>query len=1074
MSWSGQSWGPEQPRFVADLTGDGRTDIVGFGLDGVWVSMNNGNGTFQPPNIVLSAFSFHTGWMVERHPRFLTDLTGDGRADIVGFGDAGVWTALNNGNGTFQPAKFVVADLGYNHGWRVDQHPRFLADVTGDGKADIIGFGNDGVWVALANGDGTFQEPKLVLNNLGYNQGWRVDQNPRFVADVTGGGKADIIGFGNDGVWVALANGDGTFQQAKLVLADFDPNQGWQGARHPRMMGDLNGDRRDDIVGFGDAGVYSALSNGNGSFAAAAFILAEMGYNQGWRIENHPRFAADVTGDGKADIVGFGDDGVWVSVTGGSGAKLVLAGFCYNQGWRVPFHPRYLADLNGDRKADIIGFGDAGVWVALSNGDGTFQPASFALADFGYHAGPVVQKITIDFHTYNDDLNSDSLLHIFVKNRSSDSSDSGGPGSFEANLQSYQEHDGDWFNRNPYLGYAVNASQGQTLGNNSTYSVNLQLRSQPIPVEELLLPEVNIHILAESSDTWKFDYTLTITLDDGTVLPPFSSNINGLTGIVLNQDNRNYSGICAEFRPIPPLTKAVTNAFLTGVTIEFNTHGDDKNSSTTLNIHIVSRLSATESQDISVATDVAKGQTFPDSGDTYKRIDLPLAAQFIYLRDMVLPVVFIDIAAGEDQWMFDYRVTFFFGQSHPYSWTISGVVLDQDHHKHMGVYSGRPFPTLYYPMAPISPTGRDRTKNISLTYVGQKLQELFNSRQILGSLDPFLKLKLDSAASFGDQIPPSFMDLQTITNDPPPPDGQPLSPTFKMGTKYSHGISDLGQFTTWFGLGVHLNDINSQSMAVTVNSGDNQTPFTFDLQFETGGPEEVTGSISMDVIKFQITIRLTLRPHAATSGVDVMGWVDDINGITYTPVLPLPTPPNPPLYKVSGTFLGQPVTGETLDPAQFRTDLIGQVVHGWCFRCSADHVWSDVRTPARASGGRTRSRVPRRGRDCNGQLDAARVCRQDVPTHGQNGASSARSSRARAVGRRGNGAAALLERSIQPEFEATPDIVRLSVSSKRSSRFFPAIFWSDANGLQEAGPGRPGRAGFCARVAVERAQPGRQ
>ena len=93
MSWSGQSWGPEQPRFVADFTGDSSADIVGFGLDGVWVSLNNGNGTFQPPNMALSAFSFHTGWRVESHPRLLADLTGDG---------------------AFQPAKFVVADLGYD------------------------------------------------------------------------------------------------------------------------------------------------------------------------------------------------------------------------------------------------------------------------------------------------------------------------------------------------------------------------------------------------------------------------------------------------------------------------------------------------------------------------------------------------------------------------------------------------------------------------------------------------------------------------------------------------------------------------------------------------------------------------------------------------------------------------------------------------------------------------------------------------------------------------------------------------------------------------------------------------
>jgi hypothetical protein len=31
------------------------------------------------------------GGRVDRHPRFLADTTGDGRADIVGFGDAGVW-----------------------------------------------------------------------------------------------------------------------------------------------------------------------------------------------------------------------------------------------------------------------------------------------------------------------------------------------------------------------------------------------------------------------------------------------------------------------------------------------------------------------------------------------------------------------------------------------------------------------------------------------------------------------------------------------------------------------------------------------------------------------------------------------------------------------------------------------------------------------------------------------------------------------------------------------------------------------------------------------------------------------
>ena len=51
----------------------------------------------------------------------------------------------------------VVANFGYSAGgWRVDQHPRFLADLTGDGRADIVGFGNAGVWVTLNKGNGTF------------------------------------------------------------------------------------------------------------------------------------------------------------------------------------------------------------------------------------------------------------------------------------------------------------------------------------------------------------------------------------------------------------------------------------------------------------------------------------------------------------------------------------------------------------------------------------------------------------------------------------------------------------------------------------------------------------------------------------------------------------------------------------------------------------------------------------------------------------------------------------------------------------------------------------------------------
>src|SRR3954467_9852259 len=45
-----------------------------------------------------------------------------------------------------------------------------------------------------------FQAPQLVVGNFGFNAGgWRVDQHPRLVVDVTGDNRADIVGFGKPG-----------------------------------------------------------------------------------------------------------------------------------------------------------------------------------------------------------------------------------------------------------------------------------------------------------------------------------------------------------------------------------------------------------------------------------------------------------------------------------------------------------------------------------------------------------------------------------------------------------------------------------------------------------------------------------------------------------------------------------------------------------------------------------------------------------------------------------------------------------------------------------------------------------
>lgn len=348
---------------------------------------------------IMSSFGSETsGWNVNRHPRLIACTTGSKMGDIVGFGGHSVCVSINSGNDSFQPPKDVLRNFGHNAGWRIEKHPRFLVDLRKTGRADIIGFGNDGVLVSLNDGDGNFGPPSLVVNDFGYNFGWRLENHPRFLADTTGDGFPDIIGFGEQDVMISLSKHDGTFHPPVPVLQMFCQSLGsWRVDKHPRFVADLTGNGCVDIIGFGNNGVHVALNNGNGTFQAARLVLDNFGYAVGgWRVEKHPRFIADITGDGRGDIVGFGEDGVYVSINNGDGtlkpSKLVVTDFGYKSGWRVEKHPRFMTDLTGNGCADIVGFGDGGIYASLNDGCGNFGPTQKIFANFGYDAGWRMEK----------------------------------------------------------------------------------------------------------------------------------------------------------------------------------------------------------------------------------------------------------------------------------------------------------------------------------------------------------------------------------------------------------------------------------------------------------------------------------------------------------------------------------------------------------------------------------------------------------------------------------------------------------------------------------------------------------
>jgi hypothetical protein len=387
-------------------------------------------------HFVLAGFGSDQGWRNDRHHRFLGDITGDGRADVVGLGDDGVATAVATGDGGFAAARFVLREFGVNQGWSVDRHPRFLTDVTADGLADLVGIGPDGTVTAIARGDGTFLPPQTggPFGAASVPAGSRV-----FVPDLNADGRSDLAVVGATGVRTARSLGTGLFSPATTAstaydLVRFDPGHyrvtdvtgdrraevlalqvdgpvrmvssvpvldGFGTFADPRPAGadfppglpapsvtlgavtDVTGDGRADLVAFGESvsGTWVAAALGGGGFGAYRPATPGFGPEGGWTAARHPRLAGELTGPDAAgvrmaDLVGFGDEGVWTAVATGDGAfsppAYTLAGFGYDEGWRVERHVRLLADITGDGLDDVVGFGDAGVWTAVSRGDGTF------------------------------------------------------------------------------------------------------------------------------------------------------------------------------------------------------------------------------------------------------------------------------------------------------------------------------------------------------------------------------------------------------------------------------------------------------------------------------------------------------------------------------------------------------------------------------------------------------------------------------------------------------------------------------------------------------------------------------
>jgi hypothetical protein len=311
-NWSDGNGAGSQKQLLGDVNGDGKDDAVYYfdtgSLLGKWYVATSNGGSFNGPSV------WAAGHGSGSQQQFLADVNGDGKDDAVVYFNTGSllgnwYVALSNG--TYFQAPTLWAS-GHGSG----SQSQLLADVNGDGKADAVAYfdvpGFAGKWyVALSNGN-AFNGAALWADGHG------AGSKKQFLADVTGDGKADAVAFfdvsGFAGKWYVAPSLGTAFGGASQWT------DGYGAGSNQQLVADVTGDGKADAVVYfknqtstiPPGAWYKADANNSGNGFTGSQLWKYAHGNYVLTDASTAQFLADVTGDNRADPVAFvGSRGLW-------------------------------------------------------------------------------------------------------------------------------------------------------------------------------------------------------------------------------------------------------------------------------------------------------------------------------------------------------------------------------------------------------------------------------------------------------------------------------------------------------------------------------------------------------------------------------------------------------------------------------------------------------------------------------------------------------------------------------------------------------------------------------------------
>ncbi len=267
------------------------------------------------------------------------------------------WPEYPIGARPFKMYRYVNAVTPPAHG---SDH---VSDTSGDGFGDVLATQSNGTLWDYLNTQGSDANLPSYSGGLQVGHDWPANGDI-VSADVDGDGYADLLATRPDGtLWYyanAARSGGGPYNGGVQI------GTGWQGFSQIHAA-DVNGDGRADLVAErSDGTLWYWQNSASGGLPYGGGRQIGTGW-QGFRQV----IAADVTGDGYADLVGIdgnGDLWLWGNTRAASGGGFPYAGAVrIGNGWQ-PLTRVVSADVNGDGYADLVATNSTGeLWSWMNS-----------------------------------------------------------------------------------------------------------------------------------------------------------------------------------------------------------------------------------------------------------------------------------------------------------------------------------------------------------------------------------------------------------------------------------------------------------------------------------------------------------------------------------------------------------------------------------------------------------------------------------------------------------------------------------------------------------------------------------